>query len=224
MTATSTNGVLAEIDVIEAGRRLFAGPCTFAAGAAEPGQIPDTRLPEVAFAGRSNVGKSSLLNALCGRSRLAHVSQRPGRTRQINFFDLSGRLMLADLPGYGYAQASKAEIGRWNRLMASYMRGRAPLRRVCLLIDARRGIGDSDREIMKLLDTAAQAYQIVLTKIDLVAAGELAGRVDQTQTEARRHPAALVEIALTSAQKGTGIPELRAALAALALAEVSRKR
>lgn len=201
---------------IECGRRLFAQDCRFVTAAA-PGQpLPPETLPEVAFAGRSNVGKSSLLNALTGRRTLARVSRTPGRTRQINFFDLGGRLMLVDLPGYGFAKAGKREIAAWNRAVASYLEGRAVLRRLCLLIDARLGPGEADRTVMEGLDRAGVSYQLVLTKIDKVKTGDLEALGKRLAGEIKSHPAAHPEIIPTSAVKRTGIAELRAALAALA--------
>jgi len=198
------------------GRLLFAHECTFVQGVARLDQLPPDTLPEVAFAGRSNVGKSSLVNALTGRRTLARTSQAPGRTRQINFFALGGRLMLADLPGYGYARASKAEIGRWTGLVRDYLRGRARLQRVCLLVDARHGFKAADREAKALLDRAAVSYQVVLTKCDKLKPGPLQTLVDGMLAELDRHPAAYPGVIATSARDGTGIAELRASLAALA--------
>src|SRR6185436_14500502 len=157
----------------EAGRLLFAQACDFVLGAATLDNIPQTRLPEVAFVGRSNVGKSSLVNALTGRKTLARVSNTPGRTREINFFNLGGRLMLADLPGYGYAKVSKAEHARWTELIFAYLRGRPNLRRAVVLIDARRAPLPNDIEVMELLDRAAVSYQLVLTKVDKLKPAEL---------------------------------------------------
>jgi GTP-binding protein len=201
---------------LERGRLLFAQECRFVTGAAHAEQLPTQTLPEVAFAGRSNVGKSSLINALTGRRTLARTSDTPGRTREINFFDLGGRLLLVDLPGYGYARAAKTEIRRWNALILDYLRGRPGLRRVCLLVDARHGLKDADRAVMRRLDDAAVGYQAVLTKADKLKAGERAARLSGLTEALRRHPAAHPEIVLTSAATGEGIPELRASLAALA--------
>ncbi|HEX6842288.1 MAG TPA: ribosome biogenesis GTP-binding protein YihA/YsxC [Stellaceae bacterium] len=200
----------------EAGRRLFAGACDFVAGAAAETALPLDRLPEIAFAGRSNVGKSSLLNALTGRTTLARVSHHPGRTQQLNFFDLAGRLMLVDLPGYGFAEASKRDIERWIGLIHRYLRGRASLKRTLLLIDARHGIKEPDRPLMTLLDEAAVSYQAVLTKIDKVKPAELADRVAGIVTELSQHVAAHPVIHLTSAHDGIGIAALRGALSTLA--------
>ena len=201
---------------LEAGRLLFAQRCDFVAGAAAVGQFPETDIPEIAFAGRSNVGKSSLINTLTGRKSLARTSNTPGRTQQLNFFDLGGRLMIADLPGHGFARAPKRTVDNWTALVRAYLKGRAPLRRACLLVDARHGLKDVDREVMKLLDKAAVSYQIVLTKCDKAKAGELAARIETIAAEIARHPAAHPEIFATSAVSGDGIAELRAELAALA--------
>ena len=206
----------ADAEAREDGRRLFAQPCAFVVGAAAFQQSPETGLPEVAFAGRSNVGKSSLLNALVGRTTLARTSNAPGRTREINFFQLGGRLMLADLPGYGYAKAPKKRIRQWTGLIAAYLRERAGLRRACLLIDARHGIKAADREVMAALDGAAVNYQVVLTKCDKVKDAALAALIGSVGRELAGHTAAHPEIIATSARTGRGIPELRAALAALA--------
>ncbi len=207
-----------DIPELEAGRRLFAGACTFLLSVAEMAQLPPSELPEVAFAGRSNVGKSSLVNALTGRKTLARTSNTPGRTQQLNFFDLAGRLMLVDLPGYGYAQAGKGEVKRWTALTRAYLRGRAQLRRVLLLIDARHGPKPNDREVMDELDKAAVIYQVVLTKADKIKPAELKRLVAETERELASHVAAHPRLAVSSAVKGTGIAELRAELAELALA------
>lgn len=198
------------------GRRLFARDCRFVAGAAVIGALPAAALPEVAFAGRSNVGKSSLINALTGRTGLARTSRTPGRTQQINFFDLGGVLMLVDLPGYGYARASKRQVAGWTRLVHDYLKGRAVLRRVCVLIDARHGLKPADRALMDELDDAAVSYQAVLTKADAADSATLAAVEAGVTVALRNHPAAHPELAVTSARDGTGIAELRAALAALA--------
>lgn len=200
----------------EAGRLLFAQECRFVAGAAKLEQIPAGGLPEVCFAGRSNVGKSSLINALTSRRTLAKVSHTPGRTRQVNFFDLGGRLMLADLPGYGYAKAGKQQVADWTRLVSLYLVGRPTLRRALLLIDARHGPKDLDRAVMASLDKAAVSYQVVLTKVDQLRPAERAERMASTTAELSRHPAAHPDIMATSAFSGEGIAMLRAAVAALA--------
>ncbi|HXE16158.1 MAG TPA: ribosome biogenesis GTP-binding protein YihA/YsxC [Stellaceae bacterium] len=201
---------------IEAGRKLFAGSCEFRAGATREDALPPLALPELALAGRSNVGKSSLVNALTGRKALARVSHTPGRTQQINFFDLGGRLMLVDLPGYGYAAAQKRVVANWNRLIEHYLKGRAGLRRVLLLIDARHGIKPADRRPMAMLDEAALSYAVVLTKCDQVKPEALAKLIAATATDLARHPAAYPALYLTSAHDGSGIAELRGALAELA--------
>jgi GTP-binding protein len=201
---------------VESGRRLFAQPCVFIAGIAELARLPPAGLPEAAFAGRSNVGKSSLINALTGQHHLARTSNTPGRTQQINLFELGGRLVLADLPGYGYARAPKDAAAGWQRMVRDYLRGRSVLQRVCLLIDARHGAKASDREIMGLLGESAVAFQAVLTKSDLVGTGELADGIAQLRRELERTPGAHPEVIATSARSGAGMERLRAALAALA--------
>ena len=205
-----------EPDLVEAGRKLFAAECRFVAGAANPGALPGESLPEIAFIGRSNVGKSSLVNALTGRRMLARTSNTPGRTRQLNFFNLGGRLMLVDLPGYGFAAVGRHQSGAWTRLIQLYLRGRVRLRRLCLLVDARHGLKDSDRRTMTELDRAALSYQIVLTKADKVGAEGLAGLKRKISAELARHAAAHPEIIATSAHTGQGIEALRAGLAELA--------
>jgi GTP-binding protein len=201
---------------LEAGRLLFAQECTFTAGAATRDALPPDSLPEIAFAGRSNVGKSSLLNALTGRNSLARTSHTPGRTRQLNFFDLGHRLMLVDLPGYGYAEASKTEIANWNTLFRDYLRGRPSLRRTCLLIDSRHGIKETDRPLMRLFDETAVSFQVVLTKADKITPAALKAVIERTATELASHVAGHPIVHVTSAHEGHGIPTLRAALAALA--------
>lgn len=200
----------------EAGRLLFAGPCDFVWGANTLAQLPEAGLPEVAFAGRSNVGKSSLINALTGRNTLARTSNTPGRTQALNFFNLSGRLVLVDLPGYGYARESKVKVAAWTDLVTRYLKGRVPLRRACLLIDARHGVKDSDDRIMAMLDAAAVAYQVVLTKADKLKPAERETRQAEVAAAIRKHPAAHPEIVVTSSETGLGIAELRAGLAMLA--------
>jgi GTP-binding protein len=199
---------------------LFAGPCDFVLGAADLAQLPEPDRPEVAFAGRSNVGKSSLINGLTGRKTLARTSNTPGRTQQINVFALGrediGRLYLIDLPGYGFAAAPKPQVARWTRLVNGYLKSRPGLRRVFLLIDARHGVKPPDAAVMANLDTAAVSYQAVLTKADKITAAELDGRLAATAETLRRHPAAHPEILATSVVKSLGIAELRAEIAALA--------
>jgi len=197
------------------GHKLFAGTSEFMLGVKEMSQIPSSDLPEVAFAGRSNVGKSSLLNALTGRKRLARTSNTPGRTREINFFLINKQMTLADLPGYGYARVSKKEVAGWTRLIEQYLAGRAELRRCCLLIDARHGLKESDRTAMKLMDQAAQNYQIVLTKCDKVKPGPLEKLIGKTSEELAKHGAAHPVIMKTSSFKVFGMAELRAELAGL---------
>ena len=200
----------------EAARKLFAGPCDFVWGVQKTGDaMPPAKLPEVAFVGRSNVGKSSLVNALTGRKTLARVSQTPGATRQINFFDLGATLMLADLPGFGFAKVSKSEAAAWQKMIYHYLLGRAPLRRVLLLVDARRGPMDSDRQVLELLNQAAVSTLMVLTKFDEVAARDRAGALEAAQADAARHTVTLQEVLTTSAQTGDGIPALRDHLFAL---------
>jgi GTP-binding protein len=211
-----------EPEAEEQGRLLFAAPCRFLAGATNDEAIPEGTLPEIAFLGRSNVGKSSLVNALTGQSALARISKTPGRTRQINFFDLGERLMLVDLPGYGYAEAPKREIARWTGLIARYLRGRASLRRVLLLLDARFGIKETDKPLMKQIDEAAVSFQAVVTKCDLVEPDELHKRVTGLAQSLARHVAAHPVIHLTSAQSGAGIAALRASLAELAAPRQAR--
>ena len=202
---------------IEAGRLLFAGPCDFFYAAQRLDQLPPPSGPEVAFAGRSNVGKSSLINAMTGRKALARTSAQPGRTRQLNFFDLGARLILVDMPGYGYAQAAKEVKEDWQGLMFEFLRGRPTLRRVVLLLDARIEVKESDIAVLDLLDRAAVTYQLVLTKVDAVKPGALARKRDEVDALARKHPAAYPEALATSADEGTGMAELRASLAELAL-------
>jgi GTP-binding protein len=200
---------------IEAGRKLFAGECRFFIGAQSLDQLPPAEGTEIAFAGRSNVGKSSLLNALTGRKALARASAEPGRTRQLNFFDLSGRLTLVDMPGYGYARASKDIKADWQGMMFDYLRGRPTLRRVVLLLDARVELKEADRQVMDLLDRAAVTFQIVLTKADGVKPQALTRKQAEAAALARSHAAAFPEVITTSSETGVGIPELRASLAEL---------
>jgi GTP-binding protein len=209
---------LLDVDLVLAGGRLFAREARFVAGAAEPEALPPETLPEIAFAGRSNVGKSSLVNALTGRRVLARTSNTPGRTRQINFFDLGGALMLVDLPGYGYAEASKVAVKRWTGLVRRYLQTRSALRRVCLLIDARHGIKEVDRPLLDMLDRAGVSYQIVLTKTDKLGPTVLAEAAARVIAELASHTAAHPEIQLTSAEQRRGIAALRATLADFAIA------
>jgi GTP-binding protein len=205
---------------IEAGRLLFAQTCDFVAGAAEVEQFPETDLPEIAFAGRSNVGKSSLINALTGRKSLARTSNTPGRTQEINYFRLGpadgNNLLMVDLPGYGFAQAPKETVARWTRLVTGYLKGRPNLRRVFLLIDARHGPKAVDEEIMRDLDVAAVSYQAVLTKADKISQAELEACIEATRQTLRKHPASHPEIIATSSAKNTGLDILRSTIAKLA--------
>jgi GTP-binding protein len=201
--------------IVERGRLMFAGPCEFIAGTNNLGALPDMALPEIAFAGRSNVGKSSLVNALTGRRTLARTSQTPGRTQQINFFNLSDAIYLVDLPGYGYAKASKTSIKNWTDLVNTYLKGRASLARVIVLIDSRHGLKDKDRDVMTMLDINAVPYQVVLTKIDKTPQKELAKRLSETYVELRKHVAAHPEIISTSSEKAIGIEALRAHISTL---------
>jgi GTP-binding protein len=202
-------------DEIEAARKLFAGPVSFAKGVVALDGLPPADRPEVCFAGRSNVGKSSLINALTGRKDLARASNTPGRTQEINFFDLGGRAWLVDLPGYGYAEAPRALVEKWQALIKAYLSGRPTLRRAFVLIDGRHGVKPVDQEIMKLLDVAAVSYQAVLTKADKPKAAELAETAAGVAAALVKRPAAHPEVAVTSSEKGDGIAELRAAIAAL---------
>lgn len=206
-------------DLVEAGRLLFAREIVFERGVASLEHLPDADLPEVAFAGRSNVGKSSLINALAGRKALARASVEPGRTRELNFFRVADHLRLVDLPGYGYAKAPKTAIARWTALMRDYLRGRPSLKRVFLLVDARHGVKPNDDEIMAALDAAAVVYQVVLTKIDKLKAGEAPRVIADTQARLAKRPAAHPVVIATSAERGSGIPELRAEIATLANGE-----
>lgn len=201
---------------LEAGRLLFAGDCRFVAAADALARLPAAAAVEIAFAGRSNVGKSSLLNALAGRTRLARISATPGRTRALVFFDLAGRLMLVDMPGYGYAKAPKKLAAGWQGLMLAYLCGRPNLRRVLLLLDARHPATDADRRVIEILDRAAVSFQLVLTKADTLSEAELAARRVAAGRLARAHTAAHPLVLATSSRTGAGIPELRAEIALLA--------
>jgi GTP-binding protein len=200
---------------IEAGRKLFAGPVEFLKGVVALDGLPPGDRPEVCFAGRSNVGKSSLINALTGRRALARASNTPGRTREINYFSLGSRLYLVDLPGYGYAEAPVAVVRKWQALLRAYLAGRPTLRRAFLLIDARHGIKPPDAEIMALLNKAAVTFQVVLTKADKPAAAELGRTIDGVRARLASEPAAFPEIMLTSAETGAGLDVLRAEIAGM---------
>lgn len=198
---------------IETARKIFAGPCDFVLGVAGLEQLPEANRAEVAFAGRSNVGKSSLLNALTNRKSLARTSNTPGRTQQLNFFDLSGALYLVDMPGYGYAKVSKSIRKEWDTLIFNYLRGRPNLRCVFILVDARHGLKDSDEDLMKMLDSAAVNYRIILTKCD--KGKKLDDMEKDILTALKKHPAAYPTILRTSAIKNKGFETLRAVLIAL---------
>ena len=202
---------------LEAGRLLFAQDCRFVAAAETLDRLPPDSLPEIAFAGRSNVGKSSLVNALTGRKTLARISNTPGRTQQLNFFNLGERLLLVDLPGHGYAKVSKSQSKNWTFLVKDYLRGRVALRRVCLLVDSRHGLKDNDRELMELMDKAAVVYLVALTKTDKTKPAELEAQMAKLSAELVKHTAAYPVLFPTSALEGTGIEALRAELTMLAL-------
>jgi len=205
-------------DLIEDARRIFAGPIRFLKSAPSLKFLPDAACEEVAFAGRSNVGKSSLINALTNRNGLARTSNTPGRTQELNFFDVGGNegeipmFRLVDMPGYGYAKAPKDMVKQWRFLVNDYLRGRAALKRVLVLIDSRHGLKDVDSTLLDMLDTAGVSYRIVLTKTDKIKASDLAAITEQTATAIRKRPAAHPEIIATSSEKGMGLPELRAAV------------
>ena len=202
-------------EVLEFGRKLVAGPVEFLKGVvAMDGLPPDNRI-EVCFAGRSNVGKSSLINALTNRKGLARASNTPGRTQEINFFELGDERYLVDLPGYGFANAPVAVVEKWQRLLKNYLSGRANLRRAFVLIDSRHGIKKVDEDIMTLLDKSAVTFQVVMTKLDKIKANERNKVLDQVRTRLSTHPAAFPELVLTSSEKGEGIADLRAIIAGL---------
>jgi len=202
-------------DEIEAGRRLFAGQWSFSRACAALDSLPPMAGIEIAFAGRSNVGKSSLINALTGRKALARTSNTPGRTQELIFFPGEHNLTLVDMPGYGYAAAPKTKVAAWTELIRAYLRGRANLARVYVLIDARHGLKDTDTEVFDTLAAAAVSHQVVLTKADQIAPKELEGRVAEIKTALAKRAAAFPEVLVTSAHDGAGIPELRAAIVRL---------
>jgi len=202
-------------DIAERARKLFAGPIDFLKSAPKLEHLPDATVPEIAFAGRSNVGKSSLINAVTNRSKLARASNTPGRTQELNYFDVGREPLvfrLVDMPGYGFAEAPKDMVKRWRFLINDYLRGRQVLKRALVLVDARHGLKDVDRDVMKMLDDAAVSYHLVLTKADKVKPTELAKTIDAIRAEAAKHPAAHPLILPTSSETGSGIAELRTAI------------
>lgn len=201
-------------ELAEKARRLFAGPIDFLKSAPDLKFLPDPEFPEIAFAGRSNVGKSALLNALANRKRIARTSNTPGRTQELNFFDVGRppQIRLVDMPGYGFAEAPKDLVKRWRHLVNDYLRGRAVLKRALVLVDSRHGLKDVDRDVMRMLDTAAVSYHLVLTKADKVKPTELAKMIATTAAEAAKHPAAHPTVFTTSSETGSGIAELRTAI------------
>ena len=205
-----------EQELVDRAGRLFSGRVEFLKSAPALKFLPDPDVPEIAFCGRSNVGKSSLLNALTGRRAIARTSVTPGRTQELNFFEVGEptTFRLVDMPGYGYAKAPPKVVEQWRGLVRSFLRGRVPLKRTLLLVDSRHGIKDVDLEMMKMLDEAAVGYRVVLTKADKIKAEELARVIEKTAQEARKHPAAYPVIHVTSSEKKMGIEELRAAVLA----------
>jgi GTP-binding protein len=212
MTANTDDAAL-----IEQGRKLFAGDWQFVWAAPSIETLPPMAGLEVAFAGRSNVGKSSLINALTGRNALARTSHTPGRTQELIFFEIPGNagLRLVDMPGYGYAAAPKTKVASWTALIHKFLQGRSSLARVYVLIDARHGLKEVDLDVLKTLDRAAVSYQTVLTKADQVKSAELDTRIAETAAALAKHPAAFPDVLATSSRSGTGMPELRAAMARL---------
>ncbi len=204
-----------DADTIEQARKIFAGACDFVAGTETLDRLPPISLPEISFVGRSNVGKSSLINALTGRKTLARVSHTPGRTQQLNFFNLAQHLLLVDMPGYGYAKVSKTQSAAWNNLIRAYLRGRSSLRCVFVLIDSRHGLKEGDDDVMNLLDEAGVSYRILLTKCDELKKPDLANVTTETEAALTKHPAAFPNVICTSARETLNIPELRATILSL---------